>query len=205
MHFHAYVLYIQYIFIYLNYFWDFFECFFLSPHSLVYIYVSWHWNVCLLCLGTLFISGHLLLLIPPPLLFSSMMSKPERTSWRTSLDEAFIRNTKSFCRTSSTLIYPLSFTVGAGSHCLCDVSVTSPSMLILEFYSNMHGLDSSIPFFITHVRGMRIIVTPNIVSEVLHVSMVEHLDYPSCECLRTVSKDEMISTFCEHPVVWGDR
>ena len=88
---------------------------------------------------------------------------------------------------------------------LCDVPVTSPSMLIQEFYSNMHGLDSSIPLFITHVQGTRIVVTLDIVSEVLHVLRVEHLDYPSCERLRTVSKDEMISAFCEYPVVWGDR
>ena len=46
---------------------------------------------------------------------------------------------------------------------------------------------------------MRIVVTPNIVSEVLHVSKVVHPDYASCEHLRTVSKDEMISTFCERP------
>ena len=41
-------------------------------------------------------------------------------------------------------------------------------------------------------------VTPDIVFEVLHVLKVEHPDYPSYERLRTVSKDELISTFCEH-------
>ena len=39
----------------------------------------------------------------------------------------------------------------------------------------------------------------------LRVSRVEHLDYPGCERLRTVSKDEMISTFCECPSDWGDH
>ena len=39
----------------------------------------------------------------------------------------------------------------------------------------------------------------------LHVPRVKHPNYPSCERLRTVSKDEMISTFCEHPADWGDR
>ena len=39
MHFHAYVLYIQYIFICLNCFWDFSECFFLPPHYIVYVSV----------------------------------------------------------------------------------------------------------------------------------------------------------------------
>ena len=38
----------------------------------------------------------------------------------------------------------------------------------------------------------------------LHVLRVEHLDYPSCERLRIVSKDEMIFAFCERPVDWGD-
>ena len=68
----------------------------------------------------------------------------------------------------------------------------------------MHGLDYSVPLFHTYVRGTHIVVTPDIVSEVLHVSRVEHPDYPGCECLRTVSKDEMISAFCERPVDWGD-
>ena len=34
---------------------------------------------------------------------------------------------------------------------LCGILVTCPSMIILEFYSNMHGFDTSIPHFITHV------------------------------------------------------
>ena len=41
--------------------------------------------------------------------------------------------------------------------------------------------------------------------DVLHVPRVENLDYLGCERLRTVSKDEMISTFCERPSDWGDR
>ena len=61
----------------------------------------------------------------------------------------------------------------------------------------MHGLDTSVPLFHTRIRGTRIVVTQDIVSEVLHVLRVEHPDYPSCERLRTVSKDEMISTFCK--------
>ena len=78
-------------------------------------------------------------------------------------------------------------------------------MLILEFYSNMHVLDSSVPFFHTRVRGTRIVVTSELVSDVLRVLKVEHLDYLGCERLRTVSKDEMISAFCERLVGWGDR
>ena len=39
----------------------------------------------------------------------------------------------------------------------------------------------------------------------LHIPRVEHPDYPKCDSMRTVSKDEMISTFCEHPFNWGDH
>ena len=92
-----------------------------------------------------------------------------------------------------------------GWESLCDVSVTCPSVLIQEFYSNMHGLDSSVPLFNTRIRGTHIVVTPELVSDVLRVPRVEHLDYPGCECLRTVSKDEMISTFYEFPSDWGKR
>ena len=55
------------------------------------------------------------------------------------------------------------------------------------------------------VRGTRIVVTPDIVSEVLHIPRVVHPDYPSCDHLRTVSKDELSSLFCETPSSWGDR
>ena len=49
-------------------------------------------------------------------LFGSMMMKPTRHSRRTFLDETFIQNAKSYCRTLPTLTFPLSFTVGDGSH-----------------------------------------------------------------------------------------
>ena len=34
---------------------------------------------------------------------------------------------------------------------LCDVPVTCPLVLIQEFYSNMHGIDRSVPLFFTRV------------------------------------------------------
>ena len=71
---------------------------------------------------TLFIPGHRLLLILPLLLFSSMIRMPERTSRRNFLKEVFIRNAELFCRTSPTLTYPLSFTVGVESHCVTSRS-----------------------------------------------------------------------------------
>ena len=69
----------------------------------------------------------------------------------------------------------------------------------------MLGFDYSVPHFVTHVRGTCIIVTPNIVSEVLHVPKVAHPDYPSYDHLKTVSKDQLSSQFCETPSSWGDR
>ena len=48
-------------------------------------------------------------------------------------------------------------------------------------------------------------VTPELVSNVLRVPKVEHPNYPNCEHLRTVSKDELIFAFCERPSNWGNR
>ena len=78
-------------------------------------------------------------------------------------------------------------------------------MLIQKFYSNMHGFDFSVPLFSTHVQGTRIVVTLQLVMDVLYVPRVEHPDYLDCERLRTMSKDEMISAFCKCPTDWGDR
>ena len=87
-----------------------------------------HPNTSLLRLRTLFVSGHPLLLIIHFFLSDSVMRRPNRTSLRTSLDEALIRNAKSFCRTSPTLTYPLSFTVGVGSHCVMSWSLVHPCL-----------------------------------------------------------------------------
>ena len=69
----------------------------------------------------------------------------------------------------------------------------------------MHGLDSSIPLFHTRVRGTRIVVTSELVSDMLYVPRVEHPDYHGCDHLRIVSKDELISSFCERPSDWDDH
>ena len=69
----------------------------------------------------------------------------------------------------------------------------------------MHKFDYSIPHFFTRVWGMRILVTPNLISEVLHIPRVAHPVYPSCDRFRTVSKEELSSLFCETPSSWGDR
>ena len=78
-------------------------------------------------------------------------------------------------------------------------------MLIQEFYSYMHGIDRSVPLFFTRVRDTRIPVTPQLVADVLRVPRIEFPNYPGCERLRTVSRDELMSTFCEIPTTWGKR
>ena len=53
----------------------------------------------------------------------------------------------------------------------------------------MHGIDTFVPYFFTHVWGTRIVVI---------------LGYPGCDRLWTVSKDELSSLFYETPSSWGD-
>ena len=69
----------------------------------------------------------------------------------------------------------------------------------------MHGIDQSVPLFFTRVRGTRILITPQLVADVLRVPRIEFPDYPSCERLRTVSRDELMSAFCKRSTAWGER
>ena len=82
--------------------------------------------------------------------------------------------------------------------------VTCPFVIIQEFYSNMQRFNYSVPHFTTCVWGMIIVVILDIVSEVLHVPRVAHPDYPGCDRLKTVSKDELSSLFCKTPSSWVD-
>ena len=70
----------------------------------------WHSSANPLCLETLFVPRHLLLIL---LLFisSSVMRRLVRTFQRTSPIVVFIRNATWFYRTFLILLYPLSFTV----------------------------------------------------------------------------------------------
>ena len=63
----------------------------------------------------------------------------------------------------------------------------------------MHGIDRLVPLFFTPVRGMRILVTLQLVTDVLRIPRIKFPDYPSCEHMRTVSRDELMSSFCERP------
>ena len=95
-------------------------------HTLV---ASWHLNVNPFHPRTFFVSGHLLLLLlltPLHLTNSSVMRRPNRTSRRTFHNEAFIRNSKSFCQIFLTLTYPLSSTVGVRSHYVASQSRALP-------------------------------------------------------------------------------
>ena len=118
------------IFLYIDCDWCFYACLFLPPPlflSLLFMLVaSWHLNENLLRPGTLFVSGHPLLLTLLPHTSGFVMRRPNRISLRASLDKAFIWNAKSFCRTSPTLTYSLSFTVGVGSHCVMSRSFVHP-------------------------------------------------------------------------------
>ena len=88
---------------------------------------QWHQNVSLLHPRTLCVLGPPLHpLILPFLLFGSVMRMPERTSQRTFLDKVFIRNAESFWRTSLTLTYLMSITVGVGSHYVTSRSHVLP-------------------------------------------------------------------------------
>ena len=78
-------------------------------------------------------------------------------------------------------------------------------MFIQEFYFNIHGIDTFVPQFAATFRGTRIVVTPDLVSEVLHIPRVAQLDYLGCECLRIVSRNELLSHFCETSSTWGGK
>ena len=74
-----------------------------------------------------------------------------------------------------------------------------------RIYSNMRRIDRSVPLFFTRVWGMHIPVTLQLVADVLHVPRIEFPDYPSYESLRIVSRDELMSSFCERLTAWGER
>ena len=69
----------------------------------------------------------------------------------------------------------------------------------------MHGIDTLVPHFFSRIWGTRIVVTPKIVSKVLHIPRVAHSDCLGCEHLRTMSKEELSSRFCKTPSSWDDR
>ena len=207
MHFHAYIPYILHILIY--WLWLVLLCMSLSPPpplSLSLVYVS-----CVMAPKWKFTPSR------NPLCFGASTSSDLTPSYVRFRDEKAKSNFfESFSRQgihlecqvilsdfSNTNL--LTIIHSRGWESLCDVPVICPSVLIQEFYFNMHRFDYYVPLFVTWVWGMGIVVTPNIVFKVLHFLRVVHLNYPSCECLRIVSKAELIFAFCERPSDWGDR
>ena len=57
----------------------------------------------------------------------------------------------------------------------------------------------------TRYQGTRIVVTLDLIFEVLHVPRVAHPDYPGCERLQTASRDELLSHFYKTPSIWGGK
>ena len=78
-------------------------------------------------------------------------------------------------------------------------------MYIQEFYSNIHGINTVVPRFATMFRATSIVVTPDLIFKVLHIPRVTHPNYPGCQCLRIMSKDELLSLFYKRPSIWGGR
>ena len=142
--------------------------------------------------------GYLLLLFLPYLLiFSSMMRRLRQTSLRTSRFVAFIRNARSFCQFFSTLCYPMSFGLGDG-----NLSVRNPCIVLsCLFKSFTPTYTAPIPLCLSLLLHSKVHVLQLL--QVLCIPRVVHLDYPSCDRLRTVSRDELISHFCGTPFCLG--
>ena len=67
-----------------------------------------------------------------------------------------------------------------GWESLCEIPLRCAIMFIQEFYSNIQGINTSVPQFATTFKGTHIVVTSDLISEILHVPRVSHPDYPGC-------------------------
>ena len=85
---------------------------------------------------------------------------------------------------------------------LCEETLRCPDVFIQEFYSNMHAINTSVFRFTTVFQGTRIVVTPNLIFEVLHVPRADCPNYPSHCHLSSISR-ELASLFCEKAMLWG--
>ena len=119
---------------------------------------------------------------------------------RTFVTEWFIWNAKSLCLIFQTHLFPVRLALGFGN--LYKKPLRCPSVFIQKFYFNIHAIDTSIPQFTMVFRGTCIIVTPKLISEVLRVPRVAHLNYPSHPHLRSISRDELAFRFYEKVMVW---
>ena len=200
---HAYVLLFN-IFDIFEKFWDFSDCLFFSP-SLLFTFVV-----------SIAPKRKSTLAQNPLRSGASSSSDPTLSHIRFHDDDAFKAFSENFSRRGIHSERQVILTDFAdtdlpsvihsrGWESLCDVLVTCPLVLIQKFYSNIHGIDQSVPFFFTCVQGTRIPITPQLVADVLRVPRIEFPDYPGCEHLRIVSRDELMSAFYERPTAWGKR
>ena len=155
-HVHAFPMHMYSLFNILDIFetaWDFSNCHSFSPFLLVVSMAPKHKSTPARNLLHSGASSFLFYLIS-----SSMMMMPIRHSWRTFLEEVFIRNAKSYWRTSLALTFPLSFTVENGSHCvrsqslvlLCSFMSFTPTCtgLIVQYLSSLLAIE--VRAFLSH-------------------------------------------------------
>ena len=62
-----------------------------------------------------------------------------------------------------------------------------PSVFIQKFYSNIHPINTFVPQFTMIFRGTHIVVTSELIFDVLYVPRVDRPNYPSHPCLRFIS------------------
>lgn len=67
----------------------------------------------------------------------------------------------------------------------------------------MYITNTSVPMFFTYIRGIGIIVTLKLISDVLRVPWVEKPDYPGSLVLSSISRDALALCFCECPSTWA--
>lgn len=70
-------------------------------------------------------------------------------------------------------------------------------------YSNIYITNTSVPMFVTYIRGIGIIVTLKLISDVLRVPWVEKLVYLGSLVLSSISQDALAFCFCECPSTWA--
>ena len=121
---------------------------------LSWINCTWHLSANPLWLGTLLVSG-LLLLIHPLFTFGSVMGRPSRISLRTFRDIVFIQSAMSFCRTFPTLLYLVSFRLGDG-----NLFVRYPWGALLCLYGSFTLIYMvSIPLYLSLLRHSEVHVS----------------------------------------------
>ena len=196
---HAYVLYFSIYTCYLIYFGAFLIASFFPLSILFTLVISMvlkrkstpAWNP--LHFDAFFSSDH-----APLFLSVFVMMMPTRHLRKTFSNLAFIRNAESFywhwlshCHSQSGMGVSLWRTYHLSSRA---------DLRVLLQHARDWPLRTSF-CYLCHTTGISIPITPQLVTNVLRVPRIEFPDYSSCERLRIVSEDQLMSTFCERPSV----